>query len=82
MLTLTFGLIVGLVCLVLSVVVGIVMLFVGLPLALLMGFLPWLLRAAGVVLVIKGLLDRPFRWENLMPAVVAFVLAAVVGWVF
>lgn len=82
MLTLTFGLIIGLGCLVLSLVAGVIMLIVGLPLALLMGFLPWLLRVAGVVLLVKGLLEQPFKWENLMPAVGAFVLAAVLGWIF
>ncbi len=82
MLTMTFGLIVGLVCLVLSLVAGVILMVVGMPLALLFGCLPWLLRVAGVVLVLKGLLDRPFKWENLVPGVGAFLLAAVVGWIF
>lgn len=82
MLTMTFGLVVGLVCLVLSLVAGVILLLVGLPLALLFGCLPWLLRVAGVVLVIKGLLDRPFQWQNLVPGAGALVLAAVIGWIF
>ena len=44
--------------------------------------LPWLLRIAGVVLLIKALLDKPTRWENFMPAVVAFALSLLIGWIF
>lgn len=78
----TFALIVGAVCLALSLVAGMIFLLVGLPLAVLFSFLPWLLKLAGVVLLIKGVLDRPFRWENLTPAVAAFLLSALVGWIF
>ena len=46
------------------------------------GLLPWLLRVAGVVLLIKALLDKPTRWENFMPAVVAFALSLLIGWIF
>ena len=46
------------------------------------GLLPWLLRIAGVVLLIKALLDKPTRWENFMPAVVAFALSLLIGWIF
>ena len=82
MLTLTFfafALLVGAVCLVLALVAGVILTVIGLPLALLFGFLPWLLKIAGVVLLIKG---QPFRWENLLPAVGAFLLAALIGWIF
>ena len=85
MLTLTFfafALLVGAVCLVLALVAGVILTVIGLPLVLLFGFLPWLLKIAGVVLLIKGLLDQPFRWENLLPAVGAFLLAALIGWIF
>ena len=37
---------------------------------------------AGVVLLIKALLDKPTRWENFMPAVVAFALSLLIGWIF
>lgn len=56
--------------------------FVGVAFLLLMGLLPWLLRVAGVVLLIKALLDKPTRWENFMPAVVAFALSLLIGWIF
>ena len=46
------------------------------------GLPPWLLRIAGVVLLIKALLDKPTRWENFMPAVVAFALSLLIGWIF
>mgnify|MGYP000960419707 CR=1 FL=1 len=78
----TFALIVGAICLALSLAAGMILLLVGLPLALLFSLLPWLLKLAGVVLLIKGVLDQPFRWENLTPAVVAFLLSALIRWVF
>ena len=37
---------------------------------------------AGVVLLIKGILDQPFRWENLIPAALAFALSGVLRWLF
>ena len=48
---------------------------------LLLGLLPWLLRIAGVVLLVKALFDKPVKWENFMPAIIAFVLSAVLGWI-
>ena len=65
-----------------SVLIALVLTLIGLPLAILFSLLPWLLRLAGVVLLIKGILDQPFRWENLLPAVGAFLLAALIGWIF
>ena len=65
-----------------SVVVALVLTLIGLPLAILFSLLPWLLRVAGVVLLIKALLDKPTRWENFMPAVVAFALSLLIGWIF
>ena len=61
---------------------GVILALVGLPLLVLLGLLPWVLRIAGVVLLIKALLEKPVRWENFMPAVIAFVLAALIGWLF
>ena len=56
-----------------SVLIGLVLTLIGLP---------WLLRLAGVVLLVKGILDQPFRWENLIPAVLAFVASGVLRWIF
>ena len=36
---------------------------------------------AGVVLLVKALFDKPVKWENFMPAIIAFVLSAVLGWI-
>lgn len=72
----------GVICLVAVVAIPVALLIVGLPLMLLLGLLPWLLRIAGVVLLIKALLDKPTRWENFMPAVVAFALSLLIGWIF
>lgn len=65
-----------------SVLIGVVLTVLSLPLAILFGFLPWFLRMAGVVLLIKGLLDRPFRWESLIPAAGAFLLSGLANWLF
>ena len=42
----------------------------------------WLLRVAGVVLLLKAIFQQPVKWENFLPAVGAFVLAAGLGWIF
>lgn len=63
-----------------SLVVGVVLSLVGLPFAILFGLLPWLLRLAGVVLLFKALVEKPTQWENFMPAVIAFGLSWLLGW--
>ena len=70
------------VCIVVVVVVSVVLAIVGIPLMIIAGLLPWLLRLAGVVLLVKALLDKPMKWENFMPALIAFVLSVVLGWIF
>lgn len=45
------------------------------PLALAMAILPWLLRLAGVVLLLRGLMERPFHLDALLPAALAFGLS-------
>ena len=72
----------GIICLAAVILIPVILFLVGLPFLLLMGLLPWLLRIAGVVLLIKALLDKPTRWENFMPAVVAFTLSLLIGWIF
>ena len=65
----------GIICLAAVILIPVILFLVGLPFLLLMGLLPWLLR-------IKALLDKPTRWENFMPAVVAFALSLLIGWIF
>ena len=72
----------GIICLAAVILIPVILFLVGLPFLLLMGLLPWLLRVAGVVLLIKALLDKPTRWENFMHAVVAFALSLLIGWIF
>lgn len=72
----------GLFCLAGVVLIPLVLLLVGLPLLMLLGLVPWLLRIAGVVLLIRALLEQPMRWENFTPAIVAFALSIVLGWIF
>ena len=35
-----------------------------------------------VVLLIKAILDQPTRWENFLPAIAAFALSVLLGWIF
>ena len=72
----------GLFCLAGVVLIPVVLLLVGLPFLLLMGLVPWLLRVAGVVLLIRALLEQPMRWENFTPALAAFALSILLGWIF
>ena len=55
----------GIICLAAVILIPVILFLVGLPFLLLMGLLPWLLRIAGVVLLIKALLDKPTRWGKL-----------------
>ena len=72
----------GLICLAGVVLIPVALLLVGLPFLLLMGLVPWLLRVAGVVLLIRALLEQPMRWENFTPALAAFALSILLGWIF
>ena len=72
----------GVICLVAVVAIPVVLLLVGLPLLMLLGLVPWLLRVAGVVLLIRALLEQPVRWENFTPAIAAFALSILLGWIF
>lgn len=69
-------------CFVGIVLAGVVMLLVGLPIAIFLSIVPWFLRLAAVVLLVKGLLDRPFSWENLIPAAVALLASGLLEWLF
>lgn len=68
-------------CVAAVVLIPIILLLIGLPFLLLMGLLPWLLRIAGVVLLIKALLDKPTRGENFIPAIAAFALSVLLKWI-
>ena len=72
----------GLICLAGVVLIPVVLLLIGLPFLLLLGLVPWLLRIAGVVLLIRALMEQPVRWENFTPAVAAFALSILLGWIF
>ena len=56
----------GIICLAAVILIPVILFLVGLP----------------FLLLIKALLDKPTRWENFMPAVVAFALSLLIGWIF
>lgn len=66
------------ICVVAVILIPIVLTIIGLPLMLLLGLLPWLLRVAGVVLLLKAIFQQPVKWENFLPAVGA--LSWLWGW--
>ena len=72
----------GVVGLVIAAVVSVVLLLVGIPLMIIGGILPWFLTLVGIVMLVKAVLDKPMRWENFMPGVVALVAAGVLRWLF
>ena len=71
----------GLICLAGVVLIPVVLLLIGLPFLLLLGLVPWLLPIAGVVLLIRALVEQPVRWENFTPAIAAFALSILLGWI-
>ena len=70
-----------LICLAALIFIPVVLVLVGLPFLLMMALLPWLLRIMGVVLLLKALFEQPVRWENFIPAIVAFALSILIGWI-
>lgn len=69
------------ICLAAIILIPVVLVLVGLPFLLLFALLPWLLRVAGVVLLLKAIFEQPTRWENFMPAIIAFALSILIGWI-
>ena len=67
-------------CLAALILIPVVLVLVGLPFLLMMALLPWLLRIVGIILLLKALFESPTRWENFMPAVIAFALSILIGW--
>ena len=68
-------------CLAALILIPVVLLVVGLPFLLMMALLPWLLRIVGVILLLKALFEQPTRWENFIPAIIAFALSILIGWI-
>lgn len=58
-------------------VLGMVLLSV--PFLVIMSLLPWLLRAAAVVLLFRALMEHPFQLSSLVPAAVALLLSLILG---
>lgn len=69
-------------CLVGVILIPVALALLSIPFAIILAVLPWLLRVAGVVLLVKGFLDKPLRWENFTPALGAFLLSALIRWIF
>ena len=59
------------------VMIGLALLSV--PFLVIMGLLPWLLRVAAVLLLLRALMEQPFQLSSLTPAAVAFLLSVLLG---
>ncbi|HIR83916.1 MAG TPA: phage-shock protein [Candidatus Galloscillospira excrementavium] len=64
------------------VVAAVILSILSVPFLIILGLLPWALTVLGIILLIKALFEKPVRWENFMPAVIAFVVSAVLRWIF
>ncbi len=67
----------SLICLVSIPILLVSMALLSIPLAIIFSLLPWLLRLAAVVLLIRALMDQPFHLESLIPAAIAFGLSVL-----
>ena len=62
-------------CLIALPILVVGMRLLSIPFLVIMAVLPWLLRAAAVVLLFRALLDRPFQLSSLIPAAIALLLS-------
>ena len=69
-------------CTVAIVVLALILTILSVPVMIILSLAPWALAVAGVVLLVKALTEIPMRWENFMPAVVAFLLSGLIRWIF
>ena len=69
-------------CVAAIVVLSLVLAILSVPVMIILALAPWVLAVAGVVLLVKALTEKPMRWENFMPAVVAFLLSGLIRWIF
>lgn len=67
----------SLMCLIAIPILLVVMTLLSLPLLVILGLLPWLLRLAAVLLLVRALLERPFHTSALLPALVVFTLSVL-----
>ena len=64
------------------VILSLILAILSVPVMIILALAPWALALAGVVLLVKALTEKPMRWENFMPAVVAFLLSGLIRWIF
>ena len=67
----------SLLCLAVILVLGVVLTILSVPFLVILGLMPCIMSISAAVLLIRGLLDHPVRWENLIPAAVAFGLSVL-----
>lgn len=62
-------------CLIALPVLILGMMLLSIPFLVIMAVLPWLLRIAAVVLLLRALLDHHFQLSSLIPAAIALLLS-------
>lgn len=69
-------------CIAAVVVFAVILAILSIPIAIIGSLLPWALGVAGVVLLIKAACTQPWKFENFAPAIGAFILSALLRWIF
>lgn len=65
----------SLICIISIPVLMLAMVCFAVPFAIISALLPWLLRLAGVILLVRALMEQPFSLYSLAPAALIFGLS-------
>ena len=66
-------------CLVAVPILFVAMTLLSIPMIIIMGILPWVLRLSAVILLLRALIEKPFHAESLIPAAIAFGLSILLS---
>ncbi|MGE4276114.1 MAG: phage-shock protein [Lawsonibacter sp.] len=67
----------SLICFISIPVLMLAMVLFAIPFAIILALLPWFLRLAAVILLIRALMERPFTLNSLVPAALIFGLSVL-----
>ena len=69
----------SLICLISIPGLMVAMILLAIPLTIILALLPWFLRLAAAILLIRARLERPFSFHSLVPAALLFGLSVLLG---
>lgn len=67
----------SLICIISIPVIVLTMVLLAIPFAIILALLPWFLRLAAVILLIRALMEQPFTFHSLVPAALIFGLSVL-----